>query len=104
MIASSTTLMQACKRGAPRAVNLAGVAANCIILFHLPVSPFFRFSPLSLRPGVVGVSSKCQGVMFACAAALCDLGDPGWGDPWFPHGALLLLSPTNMAQGHVSLV
>ena len=23
-------------------------------------------------------------------AALCDLGDPGWGDPWFPHWALLL--------------
>ena len=19
--------------------------------------------------------------------APCDLGDPGWGDPWFPHGA-----------------
>ena len=21
--------------------------------------------------------------------ALCDLGDPGWGDPWFPHGAFV---------------
>ena len=19
----------------------------------------------------------------------CDLGDPGWGDPWFPHGAFV---------------
>ena len=26
-------------------------------------------------------------------AALCDLGDPGWGDPWFPHWALLLPAP-----------
>ena len=30
MIASSTALMQACKRRAARAVNLAGVATNCI--------------------------------------------------------------------------
>ena len=30
MIASSTALMQACKRRATRAVNLAGVATNCI--------------------------------------------------------------------------
>ena len=29
--------------------------------------------------------------------APCDLGDPGWGDPWFPHGALLLRSPWGMA-------
>jgi len=24
-----------------------------------------------------------------CRLAPCDLGDPGWGDPWFPHGALV---------------
>ena len=24
--------------------------------------------------------------------ALCDLGAPGWGEPWFPHGAVLLFS------------
>ena len=23
--------------------------------------------------------------------ALCDLGSPGWGEPWFPHSAVLLL-------------
>ena len=28
---------------------------------HLPVSPFFRFSPLSLRPGVVGVCFEAPG-------------------------------------------
>ena len=31
---------------------------------------------------------------YALTAALCDLGDPGWRDPWFPHWALLLLSPS----------
>ena len=30
-------------------------------------------------------------------AALCDLWDPGWGDPGFPHCALLLPSPPCMA-------
>ena len=34
---------------------------------------------------------------YAWTAALCDLGDPGWGDPWFPHWALLLLSPSCLA-------
>ena len=24
--------------------------------------------------------------------APCDLGDPGWGDPWFPHGAFVELA------------
>ena len=24
--------------------------------------------------------------------ALCDLGAPGWGEPWFPHSAVLLFS------------
>ena len=27
----------------------------------------------------------------------CDLGDPGGGDPWFPHGTLLLHSLAGMA-------
>ena len=30
--------------------------------------------------------------------ALCDLGDPGWGDPWFPHSAVLLHSHAGMAM------
>ena len=30
--------------------------------------------------------------------ALCDLGDPGWGDPWFPHSAVLLRSRNGMAM------
>ena len=28
--------------------------------------------------------------------ALCDLGAPGWGEPWFPHSAVLLLSLTDL--------
>ena len=24
--------------------------------------------------------------------ALCDLGAPGWGEPWFPHSAVLLVA------------
>ena len=34
---------------------------------------------------------------YAFRLAPCDLGDPGWGDPWFPHGAVLLPSPACMA-------
>ena len=34
---------------------------------------------------------------YALTAAPCDLGDPGWGDPWFPHGGFLLCSPWGMA-------
>ena len=30
-------------------------------------------------------ASKCQGECHAVKAALCDLGDPGWGDCCFPH-------------------
>ena len=26
---------------------------------------------------------------YAWWLAPCDLGDPGWGDPWFPHGAFV---------------
>ena len=29
--------------------------------------------------------------------ALCDLGAPGWGEPWFPHSAVLLYSHLGMA-------
>ena len=30
--------------------------------------------------------------------ALCDLGAPGWGEPWFPHSAVLLYSHLGMAM------
>ena len=30
--------------------------------------------------------------------ALCDLGAPGWGEPWFPHSAVLLYSQPGMAM------
>ena len=51
------------------------------------------FSPLRCDPALSVFASKCQGECHAMKAALCDLGDPGWGDPWFPHWALLLPAP-----------
>ena len=53
-------------------------AVATAVIFHIdhvstPVSPFIRFSPLSLRPGVVGVCFEEPGRM------LCLNGDPGWG-------------------------
>ena len=43
------------------------------------------FSPLCCDPALSVFASKCQGVMSCREGARCDLGDPGWGDPWFPH-------------------
>ena len=56
-------------------------------LDHVSLSCFTAvvFLTTSLRPGFVGVCFKCQGECHTVKAALCDLGDPGWGDPWFPH-------------------
>ena len=55
--------------------------ARFTLLFHcVSYSHHFRCDPaLSV------FASKCQGECHAVKAALCDLGDPGWGDPWFPH-------------------
>ena len=50
-------------------------------------------------PALSVFASKCQGECHAVKAALCDLGDPGWGDPWFPHWALLLPTPSLLAHG-----
>ena len=33
--------------------------------------------------------------------ALCGLGAPGWGEPWFPHSAVLLLLLTDLKYGDV---
>ena len=41
--------------------------------------------------------SDCMWAVMPWRLAPCDLGDPDWGDPWFPHGALLLRSPSGMA-------
>ena len=59
-------------------------------LFHLRsrftlLSHGGSFSPLCCDPALSVFASKCQGECHAMMAALCDLGDPGWGDPWFPH-------------------
>ena len=56
-------------------------------LDHVSLSCFTAvvFSPLCCDPALSVFASKCQGECHAMMAALCDLGDPGWGDPWFPH-------------------
>ena len=64
--------------------------SSCLTLAQvsLIVSPFF--SPLSLRHGFVVVCFEVTTCELLCLlAAPCDLGDPGWGDPWFPHGAFV---------------
>ena len=56
-------------------------------MFHLYVSPFL------LLPGIVGACNRIVTVRcYARGAALCDLRAPGWGEPWFPHWAVLLPS------------
>ena len=62
--------------------------AVIFILDHVSLSTFTAVVlPLSLRPALSVFASKCQGEGHAVKAALCDLGDPGWGDPfcflWF---------------------
>ena len=63
------------------------------LLFHL----LFVFHHSRCDTASSLFASKCLGERYAWTAALCDLGDPGWGDPWFPHWALLLLSPSCLA-------
>ena len=38
------------------------------------------------------LTTKCFSVSFPVRLALCDLGAAGWGEPWFPHSAVLLYS------------
>ena len=48
----------------------------------------FRFTVVSHSsfhtPGI-SIRSMCIGACHACTASLCDLRDPGWGDPGFRH-------------------
>ena len=82
-----------------RTLSVPGGLFHCP--FHLALSHnrsrftvrlTFHFSPLSLRRFEVTIGESLYFLL-----APCDLGDPGWGDPWFPHGAVLLLSPAGMA-------
>ena len=61
---------------------------------HLLFHRLFVFHHSRCDPALSVFASKCPGECYAWTAALCDLGDPGWGDPWFPQWALLLLSPS----------
>jgi len=66
--------------------------------FHLVRTTFHLFDftfPLrhgSVIAGLWIVSSCCQSVRSLLSRlALCDLEAPGWGEPRFPHRAVLLL-------------
>ena len=65
--------------------------------FHLG---FTLVSPLQLLHGIVvaGNLSVTSWVVMPARLALCDLGAPGWGEPWFPHSAVLLYSHLGMAM------
>ena len=84
------------------------------IMFSLSVSPFF--SPLSLRHGFVVVCFEVTICELLCLDGLRhDLGDSGWGDPWFPHGAfvasltfwyglVILIFPLFLLPYHVKMI
>ena len=62
----------------------------------LYVSPFF--SPLLLRRGFVVVCFEVIKGESLCHSAYAMWSRGSWlGDPWFPHGVVLLLSPVCMA-------
>ena len=66
---------------------------------HPPVSPFSLFSPLSLRPGVVGVCFEVSEWM-SCLHG-CSLWSRGFwlGGSLVRHWALLVLTPSDLAPG-----
>ena len=51
-----------------------------------------RFTPLFHSPGI-STWSMCIGVSHACTASQCDLRDPGWENPGFPHCDFFALAP-----------
>ena len=70
---------------------------HTLALFHL----FFTLLSHHLRcyAALSLLVSKCLFVSsYALLAALCDLGDPGWGDPRFPHSAVLLRSHQGLSD------
>ena len=68
-----------------------------------PVDPSHRrfhfVSPLQLLHGVVVASIEVFMIVSCYALMACSMWsrDPGWGDPWFPHSAVLLPSLDGMA-------
>ena len=92
-----------CCSRAPQAV-LQGASLDCSSETHCSAAwsrpCFTSLVHLSLishhsrcDPALSVFASKCMGEYHAGTAALCDLGDPGWGIPGFRIELLLLLSP-----------
>ena len=64
--ASSWPLKQGPKKWSKHGCDKGTLTVATAVIFHIdhvspPVSPFIRFSPLSLRPGVVGVCFEVPG-------------------------------------------
>ena len=55
--------------------------------------PFTVVSHLSFHTPGISIRSMCIGACHACTASLCDLRDPGWGDPGFRHRDFLAWHP-----------
>ena len=70
---------------------LSGLWAHPLLTLarvSLSVSPSFHHSRCDAALSLF--ASKWLWVScYAYRLAPCDLGDPGWGDPWFPHGAFV---------------
>ena len=65
----------------------AVATAVILTLDHVspPVSPLVVFHHSRCDTASSLFASKCLGERYAGMAALCDLWDPGWGAPRFPH-------------------
>ena len=67
-------------------------------MFHHSSHPVLHFTTLAAtRRCRCLLRGAFMWVVMPCRLVPCDLGDPGGGDPWFPHGTLLLHSLAGMA-------
>ena len=65
--------------------NDQGETTGCKPKARLIVKGFQDLDLLNLRK-----ESPTLSTQMPAWPALCDLGAPGWGEPWFPHSAVLL--------------
>ena len=67
-------------------------------MFHRLSHPVVHFTTLAAtRRCRCLLRGAFMWVVMPCRLVPCDLRDPGGGDPWFPHGTLLLHSLAGMA-------
>ena len=66
-------------------------------MFHLSSHPLCFTTLAATRRCRCLLRGAFMWVVMPWRPVPCDLGDPGGGDPWFPHGTLLLHSLAGMA-------